>query len=267
MMGTRCLGIALTSLLIAHDASALSLDSQSRVVFVDADVDIVGIGSDSGSDSDSAPGIGPFVSSISTSASVGTADFGIGVANQDSNLIVMPGSIWGDGGGAAFADFDVYDPGFTDSFVSGFGGSGYTIDFTVLSNTPFTLTYSLFASLDTFGRNATLIPEALWSLEGASQGIIDSDQVLDFSADDNFVSVLDSRSGFLVPDSYTFTIGALADGGADEDGFASGSAIYAFELHVPEPSTGLMLGLGLGLVVIALHWRRSCGPSPAVGGC
>ena len=264
MLGTRCLGIALTSLLIVYDASALSLDSQSRVVFVQADVVLDGIGSDSSSDSDSAPGIGPFVSSISTGASVGT-NLAIGVASQDTSLMVMPGSIWGDGGGGALADFDVFDPGFPGSSALGFGSSGYIIDFTVLSNTPFTFTYLLSAELQTFGGNATLIPQALWALEGANQGLVDSDQVLDFLADGNLVEVFDVRSGFLTPDSYTFTIGALADGGAVEDGFASGIAAYNFEIHLPEPSTGLMLGLGLGLVVIALHRRRSCGPCPAVG--
>ena len=255
MLIPRYLWFALASLLIAYDASAVSFDSQSRTLDARADVVLVGFAPDSDSDFDSAPGIGPYSAQVSALASV-SAEFAIATADQDTSLMVMAGSIWGDGAGAAAASFDLFDPG-SPSEAGASSASVYSVTFTVPNSTFFTLTYGLSASLDTFGGVANLLPEALWLLEGANQGPIDSDFAEDLLADGNGVSVSDFRSGLLAPDTYTFSIGAFAsDGIAAQEGFASGGSDYSFELHVPEPSTGLLLGLGLGLLGIPLRRRR-----------
>jgi hypothetical protein len=230
---------ALVSVMIAlgsSSASAISvvLLSQDRSIHASASgcgpsPEEIVCGSDS--DSDAAVGFDVFDSAVSASAPNGSA-----FASQLSTLT------------STLISASVHTNGFGSWFADGLTGSGsarsvFRVAFSAAEAVPYTIQGSLLAGeLSRSGSGAVTIAlrvsggGVLWETNGGS-GL---PSLIEFG-----------RSGTLAPGDYILEASAFSAGSAEPAFNSSGGGVadFSFEFSiVPEPSTAMVLGLGLALL-------------------
>ncbi len=116
----------------------------------------------------------------------------------------------------------------------------------------------------TISGSADALVHAFFSLSGTASGVIHEAEVVDDVPIFDEVSQDLFFSGILPPDTYTLQIGATSHVEGTDDSFASGIAIWGidFAVEVPEPSTGLLVGLALLVVASRAHVRERDRPHP-----
>ncbi|MFO0687834.1 MAG: PEP-CTERM sorting domain-containing protein [Myxococcota bacterium] len=165
------------------------------------------------------------------------------------------------GSGSAGVGFDVNDPGYP-SRAQGSADSSLTITFEVTSPIAFTLGIALSAELPQL--------EVL-SGEGPVDGLVaafarlygPTGFLLDFSIEDDDVDGLPveetrTLSGILVPGIYGFEVGTSTSLRGFENSVGLGQAGFGLDfLAVPEPTSALLLGLGLAFLSRSTRSNRT----------
>lgn len=259
-MATRLLGWTLAALLVAFDATALSLNEAFRTVAAEATAtywlfDAAGSTFTGLPTSDeheaSTLATGPYSKQVGADADTGVGGLASSAASLESDLLVVRNALWAGGVGGTNLAFEavLIDP--DEQTAVSMGLSQFRIAFSVDRDTPFHLDYTLTSIAGPIhsgeSGSASIYLDTEWTLHGVTSGTVGGDAALCCD------SVSDSSLLTLAPDTYTFSIFAISQGGVSFDGFASGTAGFSFDLHVPEPATLLLLGLA----AIAIGWRRA----------
>lgn len=250
MRGSRArsiLRVVVTVVAAACPAAAdMTVLSDARSVYAEAGYWVdASWGSDSYSPYDSATATAPFFDQMVHLDSSWTAPDGLLVGLGEGSQTSTIGAAWIVASGGAVGVGDTYSGGggdpmdpasswWEDSEASGRGRSTLDVVFSVSVVTPYTLTGSMTAN----GGGFRILLEALGG--GAS----DPFDLVHFAD-----SVL-AESGLLQPGTYRL----FAEADADAT-FVGGTATvgYDFLLTVPEPATGVLVGIGL---VGLGGWRR-----------
>lgn len=240
---------------------AVTVLESTRQVVVSSFVDVSGIASDTTGDGSESTTPGGFLEAVVEGTGLGDLSVATGEALQETFLETTPGGpLRIEGGGSSGVVVDVQDPG-QPSRARARSTSLLSVLFEVEEASPFALGLSMqaeLAELSSFSATASVLSgvSSSFSLIGADSGTIFSFETRDETAFDT--SVLDDRAinGVLAPDVYRFELLADTDLQAFENaaGFATTAWGVAFHV-VPEPSTALLVGLGL--LGLAGRSRRS----------
>lgn len=265
LCGLRCglLPGLLAVVFVAAPARSATIDEVSRVVLVSNFIDVSGVRTDDRSEGREVVAVGPFLEAAVDGVGFGDVANATGEALQDSNVEPLAGGGFRiEGSGSAGGVIDVNDPGFVSRAVST-ADSSLSIAFSVDRASPFVLSVSLQAEIlesSMFSSPSSLATEALAfaRLVGAGGTVLFESMVSGMTAEDGADLRNESLEGVLEPGSYLFEIAA----GSELRGFSDVAAlsVAGFGLDfrvVPEPGTGLLLGLGLLLLPGA--GRRSAG--------
>jgi hypothetical protein len=175
-------------------------------------------------------------------------------ATQDSDVAIFAGGgLRVAGSGAVGVGFDVDDPGYP-SRAQGSADSTLSILFEVTSPSAFSLAVSLsaeLAQLSIFSGGGPVESDlsAYARLLGLTTGTVLEVSVEDDVVDDIVATEARLISGILLPDTYLFEIGATTYLRGFEDAAGLATAGFGLDFHiVPEPGTGMLVGLGLALL-------------------
>ncbi len=256
-----------TSVALPVPAYAVSVLEASRQVVVSTFIDVSGLASDSAGEGLDSPDPGDFLEAVVDGTGFGDLSVATGEALQESTIDGgTGGALRIDGAGSSGVVVDVQDPG-QPSQARGRATSLLSVLFEVEAPSAYALGLSLRAELAearAFSATASVLSTAATTFElvGAAGGTIFSFETRDDTAFD--VSVLDdfALEGVLAPDVYRFELLSDADLQSFENaaGFATAGWGVSFVV-VPEPSSALLVGLGLA--GLAAGRRRE----PAAGLC
>ena len=232
-------------------AAAVTVLESTRQVVVSSFVDVSGITSDAAGGGFESAAPGAFLEAVVDGTGLGDLSVATGEALQDSSLDTTPGGpLRISGGGSTGVVVDVQDPG-QPSQARARSTSLLSVLFEVEEASPFALGLSMqaeLAELSPFSATASVLTgvSATFSLIGADSGEVFAFETRDDTAFD--ASVLDDWAidGVLAPDVYRLEILADTELQAFENAAGFATTAWGVDFHVvPEPSTALLVALGL----------------------
>jgi len=238
------------ALLTPSGAFAAEILRVERWLQVSTFADSRGLMTDSSNEQAGSAAIGLFSEEVVDGVGLGDLVTATGEVMQHSTVSAVDGVMRVEGSGSAGGGVSVMDPGFASRGRVDVRNL-LVVDFEVSQASPFTLNISMLADAVETSRGTGLSrvtnsPRVIAWLANSSSGLLFQWRIYDHTPGNGAARLDDVVSGLLGVDTYTLSIFTGGDFQGREEAEALGLASFDVRLLVvPEPSTALLLGLGL----------------------